>query len=350
MINLDDLTAVENAALGAFLGAAAADAAGGVLEFLGRTPTQGDVERALSQPGGGVWGLAKGQITDDTELAISLAEGLINASSTYSGDTATTSPTTDLLDSILSAYGKWYRSPPFDIGNTTTKALRHLPKDPTPGFSVQAIQRTAHRNADTHANGSLMRATPLGVYCYKMTAMEAGKLGAADSSLTHPNQTICGAEAAYVAAVAHLIKNTGDNKGAFDAARNVLVSKIEYSETLEWLRTAERGEKTPYEPMQGWAKIAFTHAFRHLLLQTPYEDALQETLLGGGDTDTNAAIVCGLLGALHGIRAVPQGIWRPVLVCDTEKMRGRRRPEWLAGGRIPGLVRRLLEVAPESVL
>lgn len=74
-----------------------------------------------------------------------------------------------------------------------------------------------------------------------------------------------------------------------------------------------------------WCSIGFSHAFRHLLLGTSYADAIAETLLGGGDTDTNACIVGGLVGALHGAAAIPAQMSGPVLHSDTKK--GKPRPE-----------------------
>jgi ADP-ribosyl-[dinitrogen reductase] hydrolase len=47
----------------------------------------------------------------------------------------------------------------------------------------------------------------------------------------------------------------------------------------------------------GFLKIAFVWAFYYLKNETTYSEALKEILLQGGDTDTNAAIVGGLLGA-----------------------------------------------------
>jgi ADP-ribosylglycohydrolase len=44
-------------------------------------------------------------------------------------------------------------------------------------------------------------------------------------------------------------------------------------------------------------KIAFVWAFYYLKNEIPYSEALKDILLQGGDTDTNAAIVGGLLGA-----------------------------------------------------
>ena len=61
--------------------------------------------------------------------------------------------------------------------------------------------------------------------------------------------------------------------------------------------------------MAEFVRIGFTHAFFHLLEQSTFENALRETLAGGGDTDTNACIVGALLGALHGIDGIPTTVF-----------------------------------------
>ena len=38
---------------------------------------------------------------------------------------------------------------------------------------------------------------------------------------------------------------------------------------------------------------------------TPFEDGLREVVSLGGDTDTNASVTGALLGALHGVDALP---------------------------------------------
>lgn len=61
----------------------------------------------------------------------------------------------------------WYRSNPFDIGNTTSKALKviNLDKiDPTISY-LNTLQHTKTSNS----NGCLMRITPLALYCSKMS-------------------------------------------------------------------------------------------------------------------------------------------------------------------------------------
>jgi ADP-ribosylglycohydrolase len=59
-------------------------------------------------------------------------------------------------------------------------------------------------------------------------------------------------------------------------------------------------------------------------LQNPhigFEEALRIVLRKGGDTDTNAAIVCGLVGCYQ---EIPAMLRDPVLAC-----RPAARPEWL---------------------
>ncbi len=74
---------------------------------------------------------------------------------------------------------------------------------------------------------------------------------------------------------------------------------------------------------------------------TNYVDAIRETLLGGGDTDTNACIVGGLIGAASGASNIPEDMKQAVLNCDTQL--GQYRPPFLHTTQVPELTKRLLE-------
>lgn len=71
-------------------------------------------------------------------------------------------------------------------------------------------------------------------------------------------------------------------------------------EVRQWLEDAWNDTPVDFESNIGFVKIALTNAFQHLRRGSSFEDAIRETLLGGGDTDTNAAIVVGLVGAASG--------------------------------------------------
>ena len=75
----------------------------------------------------------------------------------------------------------------------------------------------------------------------------------------------------------------------------------------EWLELVCSPTEVPFAPQIGWARIAFVHAFRHLRNGSSYLDALTAVLRGGGDTDTNACIAGGLIGAAVGVSGIPIG-------------------------------------------
>ncbi len=69
--------------------------------------------------------------------------------------------------------------------------------------------------------------------------------------------------------------------------------------------------------------------------------AMREVLEGGGDTDTNACIVGGLIGAADGINSIPAAIVKAVTECATSTGR-HSRPDFLSGRHIPSLADKLL--------
>ncbi len=322
-----------DAALGAILGACVGDAAGAPLEFLGHTPTDPEVDSALMLPGGGCLGVAPGQITDDGELTLSLARALSVGSFE--------------LERIARSYASWVESPPFDIGVATRNALGCF-DDPQwaavcemDGYAVAMTQAAAERNQGSKANGSLMRATPLGMWGAAVDDQHLAECAIADSRLSHPNPSCTDAVACYAIAIATLIRTLGDREAAFTAAEN-WATEVGNAEVISWLEDACRGELIPYFPHIGYVRIGFTHAFRHLLAGSDYATALRETLAGGGDTDTNACIVGGLIGAACGAESIPTAMREKVLGCTTED--GQLRPEWLCASQIPELVDRILAI------
>ena len=80
---------------------------------------------------------------------------------------------------------------------------------------------------------------------------------------------------------------------------------------FEWFNQIEDGKLPPATKSIGWLKIAFCLAFQCLRLafmqektlsKDFYDTCMTSVLSKGGDTDTNAAIVGGLIGALVGLR------------------------------------------------
>lgn len=101
-----------------------------------------------------------------------------------------------------------------------------------------------------------------------------------------------------------MIRNEGDAKGAYNLA------KQEAGDLISWFNEIESGTLPIVDKSIGNLKISFMYSF-HFLISThtdkelTYEKCIYEMLLKGGDTDTNAAIVGGLLGAYFGVRELP---------------------------------------------
>jgi ADP-ribosylglycohydrolase len=328
----DALPTRDDAALGAVLGALVGDAAGAVLEFFGRAIARADVEHALTMPGGGTWDVAPGQITDDGELTMSLLNALAEDPDKPLG--------------AASHYARWVASDPFDIGATTAASLGCLrqaawaARAKEAGIDVAMTEAARERCMPSKANGSLMRATPLGVWGARRADDEVIAAAQDDARLSHPNASCVDAATVYVLAIASLVRAPGDAAGALALAETWARAHA-CEEVRAWLDDAAAGKAVPYTPQDGFVRIAFTHAFRHLRAGTPYTAALRETLAGGGDTDTNACIIGGLLGARWGASAIPAPMRAAVLGCD-HRRGAHARPDALHPRTVPERITSIL--------
>lgn len=215
------------------------------------------------------------------------------------------------------------------------------------GIGLTMLECAAKRNHASLSNGALMRATPMAIWGYKLPIEQLKELSFFETALTSPNEIMKTAVFCYRLSITHLLKHQGDYKGAFDLA-------LEWAtrlnpEVVTWLKEAEKNYKIPYFPEAGQSRIGFTHAYRHLLLQTDYYDAINETLLGGGDTDTNGIIVGALLGACYGQTRIPPTMKSVVESCKTNKNgKSRNRPDWMQANQVDQVFGALLSQAPET--
>jgi ADP-ribosylglycohydrolase len=140
------MTAYHDRLRGALLGLAAGDAVGTALEF----QPSGSFRPIDDMIGGGPFGLEPGQWTDDTSMALCLAESLV------------TLGRFDPVDQ-LERYVRWYREGHlsstgrcFDIGVATREALHRFERTREPNSGS-----TDPRSA---GNGSIMRLAPAAIF------------------------------------------------------------------------------------------------------------------------------------------------------------------------------------------
>lgn len=195
----------------------------------------------------------------------------------------------------------------------------------------------------SQANGQLMRCTPLAVWGHALCDGELAAACRADAELSHPNLVCQDASAAYCIALKHLINHPGDAHGAAGAADD-WAQRSACPDVRYWLYESKAVlTGPPCDRNIGYVRWGFTHAFRALRLKLSFREGLREVLLLGGDTDTNAAIVGGMLGALHGESGIPSSMSGPVLARTCSQ--GIARPDWLCSSRVPKLVDQLLALS-----
>jgi ADP-ribosyl-[dinitrogen reductase] hydrolase len=316
---------LRDAARGALLGAFAGDAIGATLEMLGRKPTSSEVTQAMMMVGGGAWRTAPGQVTDDGELTIALSRALANQLAYEPGRAAY-------------YYRLWRLSSPFDVGMATGMALGQGDLNAS-SLVTDIFGNALSHNLASKANGSLMRASALGIWSINVRLDEAIEAAKLDAQLTHPNSACQWSGVAYVVAIRHLLLHPADAIGACAAAFQSLDTD-DAVEVRAWLLEAQDNKLPSFYPNAGFVRIAFTNAFSHLFHPIDYESAIYKTLMNGGDTDTNACIAGGLVGALFGESGIPRRMIKAVVSCDTSV--GRPRPKWLQTTQFEELLRGLL--------
>jgi len=310
-----------NRAQGCLIGQLAGDALGSLVEF--QTPEQ--IRRAYPDgvrelAGGGTWNTIAGQPTDDSEMALMLARMLVETGR-YDQKEA------------RKAYVFWLDSGPFDCGLTISRGLRGRP-DP-----------------ESQANGAMMRISPLGIFGANYDLEQVAQWAELDAELTHPHPICHQANALFTIAISHAVR-TGCN------ASNLYQQIASWAETMmvdeKLLRVIDDASSTPpvdYVHHQGWVLIAFQNALWQLLHAPNLEGGIVETVMRGGDTDTNAAICGALLGAVYGRDAIPNQWIECLLNCRPETGQPnvhRSRPECFWPIDVLNLAEKLLSIGEQK--
>ena len=158
-----------------------------------------------------------------------------------------------------------------------------------------------------------------------------------DANLSHPNIICQEANAAYVVAIAYLIKCHKITRTTRGDAIEVALHYCRSKEVCSWVTCIDPINTVSKEMTReniGWVKWGIILAFHHLISCTIYEDAIRETCRMGGDTDTNACIVGGLVGATIKMTDIPSTWLNKVLNC-------RERPKWLRPSCVSGLLNKI---------
>ena len=281
---------------GALAGLAAGDALGTPLEF-----TQPGCFAPLDDMvGGGPFRLKAGQWTDDTSMALCLAESLAECGGFDPADQ-------------MRRYVRWWREGYlsstgvcFDIGGATSAALARFVASGDP-WSGSTDPRSA-------GNGSLMRLAPVALFFANDPA--AAVVRAADSSRTTH---------AAVEAVDACRYFAGLLVGALNGAgKEALLSSLHSPVPGLWAREplspkiadvaagSFRQKQPPEIRGRGYVVDALEAALWAFHTTDTFRDACLAAANLGDDADTTAAICGQIAGAYYGHEAIPAP-WRAML-------------------------------------
>lgn len=303
---------------GCLLGLAAGDALGTTLEF--RTP--GSFEPLEDVQGGGPFGLEPGQWTDDTSMALCLAESLVTCQGFDAADQMRRYVCW-MNEGYLSSTGAC-----FDIGNTVRRAL----------LEFQETEQPFCGPTDRHSagNGSLMRLAPIPML-YQRTPAAVIRQAAQSSRVTH------GARVAVDCCryLAGIIAGALNGEGR-EALLGPLYSPLPHAweeyplapEVEEVARGSFKRLQPPEIEGSGYAVKSLEAA---LWAFHKAEDFRHGSLLAvnlGDDADTTGAIYGQMAGAYFGEGDIPE-TWRSLVL------------RWPAGreGVILEIADKLLELA-----
>ena len=261
--------ALENRALGAYLGFAVGDALGATVEFM----TAGEIRAAYGVHreivGGGWLRLKRGQVTDDTQLCLALGAALLESDGWD-------------LTAVADAFVRWMRSSPVDIGHTCRRGIRRY---------MLNGSLSAEPAVDSAGNGAAMRNLPLALATLgDEEAFAERSLGQAHITHHHP---LSDAATLALGRITQELVNGGARVEVRDAAGEFVTQQ-----------PAFRFEPWPGQT-SGYIVDTVQTVFDAFFATTNFEDCVLRAVNRGGDADTAGALAGQLAGACYGVAAIP---------------------------------------------
>ena len=291
--NTTSLNPMQDRALGAFFGLAVGDALGTTIEFK-RRDTYPPV---TDMTGGGPFRLKPGEWTDDTSMALCLADSLI-----------ATKGALDPVD-LADRFVRWWKQGEnsvtgrcFDIGNTTRAALASYRETGTP---------RGDDAPNSAGNGGIMRLAPAVLAAYREPA-RAITLARAQSEVTHAAPECLGAAELLAGVLISGIAGNGPEAVHSHSAEAFVSPKVRDIAHGGWRRKSRDEIKS-----SGYVIDTLEAALWAVGGSASFEDAVLKAVNLGDDADTVGAVAGQIAGAVWGYQAIPRA-WRERLAWGDE--------------------------------
>jgi ADP-ribosyl-[dinitrogen reductase] hydrolase len=257
---------------GCLYGLAIGDALGAAVEF----QEPGYFQPVTGYRGGGPHGLNPGEWTDDTSMALALADSIAHG--------------WDLVDQ-LRRYADWYlygkysvNDRCFDVGSTTRKSLEY--------FLI--CRQIAKHKIGTDGNGSIMRLAPVAIKYYDDD--DLNNLLGQSSVTTHSGQK-CVQSCVYLGRfLASLIRGDSPERSLLDA-RASCNGQTKFLQVLEGDYSINGG---------GYVLDSLRSALWAFKTSRSFEEAVLKAVNLGNDADTTGAVCGQIAGAYWGYSGIPR--------------------------------------------
>ena len=275
-----DPAAERDRALGCFLGLAVGDAVGAAVEFQPR----GSFPPLTDMIGGGPFNLKPGEWTDDTTMALCLAETLLATDGV------------DQADFMMRMQGWLERGENtvpgrcFDIGNTTRAAIQQ--------FIATGSGASGQTAASSAGNASLARLAPLAIFA-SQDSSGAEAMALKQSRATHAFIEVLDCCKLFTAILLDAL-NGADKDAAMHPRTMALSAKPLFVNAGEW-----RSKTRDQISSSGYVVNTLEAALWSVGQTDNFRDAVLTAANLGDDADSVAAVAGQLAGALYGASAIP---------------------------------------------
>lgn len=270
MINCENtIDKIQDRIRGALYGVAIGDAMGGPLEFLDANEIKMHHGQVREMIGGGWLSLKPGEVTDDTQMTLCVAEGILENPS-------------DPVQTIGRRFIEWYDSKPKDIGNTCALAIRKvklLSSTKKAAWAAVSREIEQEQHGMNGGNGALMRTIYPAVFYHDPKTRKR-----------------------YVKAIAEMTHRN-------DESTDICVQYCDFVRMAVFGDYPDRDRLKHYKANArptGYVVDTWCNVIDALTETQSFEEAIINAVNRGGDADTIGAITGGLAGACYGYSAIPK--------------------------------------------
>jgi len=310
------------------LGGAVGDALGGAVEFMSRSQIldrfgQDGITDYAEAYGG------KGKITDDTQMTLFTAEGLLRGRMR-----GVSKGVTSFDHTVAGAYLRWLATQRYESHHISPVLdgwlfqQRELHSLRAPGMTCLSALRDYEgapgiAGNDSKGCGGVMRVAPVGLFWFTFkegletsAVFESGKI-CAGLTHGHPSGYLTGG---VLAMLVFALADGATLNDALAQARSLLITYPGHEETLNALDKAVTlsASDLPHQEAikilgEGWvAEEALAIAVYCALVADSFEQAIVLAVNHDGDSDSTGAITGNILGVMQGASVIPERWLEPL--------------------------------------